>query len=134
MLGTLLSNPQAYGNIVSGGTDTHLLLVDLTSRKITGRQAQGVLEKAGITVNKNLIPFDKLTASVTSGIRLGTAAVTTRGMKGKDIDQIADLIDRAIKFRDDLKKLNQVKKDMLDLTRRFPLYPELKDFKVFPMS
>jgi len=113
--------------IVSGGTDTHLLLVDLNPHNITGKQAQETLEKAGITVNKNLIPFDKLSPSVTSGIRLGTAAVTTRGMKEKEIDQIADLIDRAIKFRNNLQKLNQIKKDILDLTRKFPLYPELKN-------
>ena len=87
--------------LVSGGTDTHLLLVDLTSRNITGKQAQVVLEKAGITVNKNLIPFDKSGPAVTSGIRLGTAAITTRGMKEKEIEQIADFIDQAVKGADD---------------------------------
>jgi glycine hydroxymethyltransferase len=112
--------------IVSGGTDNHLLLIDLTSRNITGRQAQQVLEKAGITVNKNLIPFDRLSALVTSGVRLGTAAITTRGMKEKEIEQIADLIDRAVKYRDNPKKLKQLKKEVLVLTRRFPLYPELR--------
>lgn len=113
--------------IVSGGTDTHLILVDLASFNITGKQAQEALEKAGITVNKNLIPFDKLTASVTSGIRLGTAAVTTRGMKEKEMNQIADLIDRALKYRNNLKGLGQIKKGVVDLTRRFPLYPELRN-------
>ncbi len=113
--------------IVSGGTDTHLLLVDLTSRNITGRQAQDALEKAGITVNKNLIPFDKLAPAITSGIRLGTAAVTTRGMKEQEMDRIADLIDRAIKYRDDAKGLDGIKRDVLHLTRKFPLYPELKN-------
>jgi glycine hydroxymethyltransferase len=101
--------------------------VDLTSRNITGKEAQEVLEKAGITVNKNLIPFDKLTASVTSGVRLGTPAITTRGMKEKEIDRIADFIDRAIKYKDDLKMLSRIKKEVLDLTGKFPLYSELKE-------
>ena len=112
--------------IVSGGTDTHLLLLDLTSRNITGRQAQEVLEKAGITVNKNLIPFDRLAALITSGIRLGSAAVTARGMQEKEMDLIADLIDQAIKYRDNLKQLKEIKRDVLSLTKRFPLYPELR--------
>lgn len=113
--------------IVSGGTDNHLLLIDLTSCNITGEQAQEVLEKAGITVNKNLIPFDKLAASVTSGIRLGTAAVTTRGIKEKQIDRVADLIDRALESRDNSGKLIRIKAEVLDLTRKFPLYPELRN-------
>jgi glycine hydroxymethyltransferase len=113
--------------IVSGGTDTHLLLVDLSSFDITGKQAQEVLEKAGITVNKNLIPFDKLSASLTSGIRLGTAAITTRGMKEGQMDQIADLIDQTIRHRAEAKKLGEIKKEVLNLTKRFALYPELKE-------
>ena len=113
--------------IVSGGTDNHLVLVDLTSRNITGKEAQEVLEKAGITVNKNLIPFDKLTASVTSGVRLGTPAITTRGMKEKEIERIADFIDRAIRYKDDLKMLSRIKKEVLDLTGKFPLYSELRE-------
>ena len=113
--------------IVSGGTDNHLLLLDLTPHNITGKQAQAVLEKAGITVNKNLIPFDRLAASITSGIRLGTAAITTQGMKEKEMDRIADLIDQAVKYRNNLKKLKEIKRDVLDLTRSFCLYPELRD-------
>jgi glycine hydroxymethyltransferase len=112
--------------IVSGGTDTHLLLVDLTPKGITGSYASRVLEEAGITVNKNLIPFDKRGAAVTSGIRLGTAAVTTRGMKETQMRQIAQFIDEAIDTNGDHKKLQEVKKKVLALTRRFPLYPELK--------
>jgi glycine hydroxymethyltransferase len=114
-------------SIVSGGTDNHLLLLDLTSRNITGNQAQETLEKAGITVNKNLIPFDRLSASITSGIRLGTSAVTTRGMGKKEMGQIADLIDQSISNRDNPNILNKIKKRVLDLTRRFPLYPELRN-------
>lgn len=112
--------------IVSGGTDTHLVLVDLTLRNITGLDAQRVLELAGITVNKNLIPFDKLSPVITSGIRLGTAAVTTREMKEPEIDQIVDFIDRAVKYRAEPEKLQEIKQDVLGLTRRFPLYPELR--------
>jgi glycine hydroxymethyltransferase len=112
-------------NIISGGTDNHLILLDLASRRITGRQAQEVLGKAGITVNKNLIPFDRLSASVTSGIRLGTAAVTTRGMGYRQMDEIADLIDQSVKNRDNPDQLARIKRRVLGLTRRFPLYPEL---------
>jgi glycine hydroxymethyltransferase len=111
--------------VVSGGTDNHLLLVDLSSRDINGKQAQKTLERAGITVNKNLIPFDKLPALTTSGIRLGTAAVTTRGMKDKEMNQIADFIDRAIEHRDNFARLRKIKSAVLDLTKKFPLYPEL---------
>ncbi|MBU0549015.1 MAG: serine hydroxymethyltransferase [Candidatus Omnitrophica bacterium] len=114
-------------DIISGGTDTHLLLVDLSSRNINGKLAQELLQKANITVNKNLIPFDKLSASITSGIRLGTAAVTTRGMKEKEIALIADFIDRAVKNRDNPQELAKIKKEVLDLTGKFPLYPELKN-------
>ncbi|MCM8757768.1 MAG: serine hydroxymethyltransferase [Candidatus Omnitrophica bacterium] len=108
--------------IVSGGTDTHLILVDLTPKGITGNEASLILEKVGITVNKNLIPFDKNSPAVTSGIRLGTPAVTTRGMKESQMRLIADFIDRAIKFRNDPKKLDGIKEEVLDLTKKFPLY------------
>ena len=112
--------------IVSGGTDTHLLLVDLTQKGITGSDASWILEEAGITVNKNLIPFDKKSPAVTSGIRLGTAAVTTRGMKEIQMRQIARFINEAIETNGDHQKLQAVKRKVLALTRRFPLYPELK--------
>jgi glycine hydroxymethyltransferase len=111
--------------IVSGGTDTHLLLVDLTSKRITGSDASSMLGQAGITVNKNLIPFDKKSPSVTSGIRLGTAAVTTRGMKEREMRQIAEFINEAIEASDEPKKLKEIKERVLKLTRRFPLYAEL---------
>ena len=111
--------------IVSGGTDTHLMLVDLTDKGITGADASAVLGEAGITVNKNLIPFDKKSASVTSGIRLGTAAVTTRGMKEFHMRQIAQFINEAIEASDDPKKLKQIKHKVLSLTRKFPLHPHL---------
>jgi glycine hydroxymethyltransferase len=111
--------------LVSGGTDTHLLLVDLSEKGVTGKDASSILEQAGITVNKNLIPFDKKSASVTSGIRLGTAAVTTRGMKEFHMRKIARFINNAIDSSDDPKALSEIKKEVLGLTKKFPLYPEL---------
>ena len=113
--------------IVSGGTDTHLMLVDLTEKGITGADASAVLEQAGITVNKNLIPFDKKGAAVTSGIRIGVPAVTTRGMKEFQMRQIAGAIDKAIEVSDSPQELAKIKKEILKLTKRFPLYPELKE-------
>ncbi|MCX5702802.1 MAG: serine hydroxymethyltransferase, partial [Candidatus Omnitrophica bacterium] len=111
--------------IVSGGTDTHLILVDLTEKAITGRDASEALEHAGITVNKNLIPFDKKGAGTTSGIRLGTAAVTTRGMKEFHMRQIAQFIDEAVDASSDMEKLKEIKRRVLGLTKKFPLYREL---------
>jgi glycine hydroxymethyltransferase len=113
--------------IVSGGTDTHLMLVDLTEKGITGQDASAILEQAGITVNKNLIPFDKKGAVVTSGIRVGVPAVTTRGMKEFQMRQIAGFIDKAIEVSDSPKELEKIRKEVLALTKRFPLYPELKE-------
>lgn len=111
--------------IVSGGTDTHLILVDLTQEGLTGADASLVLEQANITVNKNLIPFDKKSPATTSGIRLGTAAVTTRGMKEFHMRQIAQFIDEAIEASDKPEKLNEIKEKVLILTKKFPLYIEL---------
>ena len=111
--------------IVSGGTDTHLLLVDLTEQGLTGADASFALEEAGITVNKNLIPFDKKSAATTSGIRLGTAALTTRGMKEFHMRQIAQFIREAIEASGDPKTLSKIKEKVLTLTKRFPLYPDL---------
>jgi len=111
--------------IVSGGTDTHLMLVDLTEKGITGADASLALGHAGITVNKNLIPFDKKSAGVTSGIRLGTAAVTTRGLKEFHMRQIAKWINRAVESSDNLVELNKIRQEVLSLTKKFPLYPEL---------
>ncbi len=111
--------------IVSGGTDTHLSLVDLTSKDITGKDASAILGEAGITVNKNLIPFDAKAPAITSGIRLGTPAVTTRGMKEAEMRLIAELIDRALVTRDSASRLVEIKKEVIKLTKKFPLYPEL---------
>jgi glycine hydroxymethyltransferase len=111
--------------IVSGGTDTHLSLVDLTPKRITGADASMVLGEVNITVNKNLIPFDKKSPSTTSGIRLGTAAVTTRGMKEIHMRHITQFINEAIEASGNPKRLEEVRQEVLSLTRRFPLYPAL---------
>lgn len=108
--------------IVSGGTDNHLLLVDLTNNRISGKVAAAALDRAGITVNKNLIPFDKKSASITSGIRLGTPSATTRGMKMEEMRAIAGFIDKVLKNIKDEKTLNSVKSEVMNLTRNFPLY------------
>jgi len=112
--------------IVSGGTDNHMFLVDLTEKMIAGKDAQVLLENVNITLNKNLIPYDPLPPQQASGVRIGTPAVTTRGIKEPQIDSIANFIDEAIKFRGDLKKLKEIKSGVLELTDKFPLYPELK--------
>ena len=113
--------------LVSGGTDNHLLLVDLTDRGITGKEAASALDKAGITVNKNLIPFDKKSPAVTSGIRLGTPAITARGMREGQMKLIAEFIDNALRRTKDKKALSDVKKEVKALTKKFPLYKDLID-------
>jgi glycine hydroxymethyltransferase len=110
--------------LVSGGTDTHLLLVDLTLRGVTGKDAQEALDRAWITVNKNGIPFDTKGPMVTSGIRVGTPAVTTRGMKEAEMTQIAGLMDRVLSKLGDAATEAAVRAEVQELTSRFPLYPE----------
>jgi glycine hydroxymethyltransferase len=112
--------------LVSGGTDNHLMLVDVFSKGITGKAAESALGKAGITVNKNAIPFDTNPPMVASGIRVGTPAVTTRGMREPEMDTIADLIARALATPEDEHALSMVKQEVERLTRRFPLYAELQ--------
>ena len=109
-------------DLVSGGTDNHLMLVDLTIKDITGKEAEEALVKAGITVNKNTIPFETKSPFVTSGIRIGTPAVTTKGMKEKEMKVIAELIDEAIKKRNDEVKLSLIKEQVRELCARFPFY------------
>ena len=110
--------------LVSGGTDNHLMLVDVFSKGITGKVAEGALGKAGITVNKNAIPFDQNPPMVASGVRIGTPAVTTRGMREADMAVIAELIARALKTPDDDGALGVVRAEVEALCRKFPLYPE----------
>jgi glycine hydroxymethyltransferase len=113
-------------NIVSGGTDNHLMLVDLRNKNITGKVAEKALDVAGITVNKNTVPKETQSPFVTSGIRIGTPAVTTRGMKEREMEIIAGLIDRIVKAPEDAAVGEMVREEVLDLTRKFPLYPTLK--------
>ncbi len=112
--------------IVSGGTDTHLMLVDLNNKNISGKDAALALDRAKITVNKNLIPFDSKSPSLTSGIRLGTPAVTTRGMREKEMREIAELIDVVLASPEDEKVIEEVRRRVSRLTKRFPLYSHLK--------
>jgi glycine hydroxymethyltransferase len=110
--------------LVSGGTDNHLMLVDVFSKGITGKAAEGALGKAGITVNKNAIPFDQNPPMVASGIRIGTPAVTTRGMREPEMDVIAGLITRTLATPDDDRALGMIRTEVETLCRKFPLYPE----------
>jgi glycine hydroxymethyltransferase len=110
--------------LVSGGTDNHLMLVDVFSKGITGKAAEAALGRAGITVNKNAIPFDKNPPMVASGIRIGTPAVTTRGMCESEMDQIADLVVRVLASPEDDAVLGAVKREVERLCKKFPLYPE----------
>jgi len=110
--------------LVSGGTDTHLMLVDLTSRSITGKDAQEALDRAWITVNKNTVPFETKSPMVTSGIRIGTPAVTTRGMREAEMVEIARLIDRVLSDLGSSAVEAKVRGEVQELTNRFPLYPE----------
>lgn len=108
--------------IISGGTDNHLMLIDLTSKKLTGRQAEDALIQADITINKNMVPFDKQSPMVTSGMRIGTPAITTRGMKEKEVVRIVELIDEALQKPDDTKHLKSVKRKVNRFVQKFPLY------------
>jgi glycine hydroxymethyltransferase len=109
--------------IVSGGTDNHLFLVDVFSRGITGKEAEEALERAGITVNKNTIPFDQNPPMVASGLRIGTPAITTRGMGPGDMERVGDLICSALEQRGDEAALARIKAEVAEFTAGFPLYP-----------
>ena len=108
--------------IISGGTDNHLMLIDLGNKELTGKQAEETLGKVDITINKNMVPFDKRSPFVTSGMRVGTAAVTTRGLKEEDMLKIVDLIDRSLSSFEDEATLAQIKKEVNDWMVQFPLY------------
>ena len=105
--------------MISDGTDNHLLLIDLTNKNITGREAQDLLDKVYITTNKNTIPNEKLSPNITSGLRIGTAAITTRGMKEGEAQKIIELISITL---DKKENLEIIRKEVLDLTSKFPVY------------
>ena len=107
--------------IISGGTDNHLMLINLRSKGLTGQLAEEALGKAAITINKNMVPFDDLPPFVTSGIRLGTPAITTRGIKEENIDQVVDFIDAVLSDPKDERKLNTIRKKLCDWMKHFPL-------------
>jgi glycine hydroxymethyltransferase len=110
-------------DIVSGGTDNHLMLVDLRNKGLTGKVAEQALDRAGITVNKNTVPKETQSPFVTSGIRIGTAAVTTRGLKQGEMQRVAELIDATLAAPDDVTVGERVRADVRELTSAFPLYP-----------
>ena len=111
--------------IISGGTDNHLMLIDLRNKNLTGKKAQESLDKAHITLNKNAVPFDDKSPFVTSGMRVGVPAITTRGMKEADMQAVVDFIDRVLMNTDDEKTIASVKQEVGSFMKSFPLYPEL---------
>ena len=112
-------------DVISSGTDNHLMLIDLTNKNITGKQAENSLELAGMTVNKNMVPFDQRSPFVTSGIRVGTPALTTRGMKENEMVRIAEFINEAVNKYNDEKSLLDIKNSIKEFASKFPLYSEL---------
>ncbi len=129
----IISNAQAMSSaflkrgyeIVSGGTDNHLMLIDLRNKNISGKKAEAVLGKADITINKNMVPFDDKSAFVTSGIRVGVAAITTRNMKENHMETIVDFIDRSLMHADDDNYQEKLSAEVREFMKAFPLYPEL---------
>jgi glycine hydroxymethyltransferase len=113
-------------NVISGGTDNHLMLVDLRSKNLTGKEVQEALDEAGITVNKNAVPFDDKSPLITSGIRIGTPALTTRGMKEEEMEAVGDLIDEVVRNIGKKDVYASVARKVEQLCLRFPLYPELR--------
>jgi|TARA_Y100000310_G_scaffold83358_2_gene80022 glycine hydroxymethyltransferase len=111
--------------LVSGGTDTHVILIDLTNKDVTGKAAEKALEKAGITVNKNMVPFDQRSPFITSGMRVGTPAITTRGMGKDEMNRIVDLIDDVVADVENAATIKRVKAEVKVLCESFPLYQEL---------
>jgi glycine hydroxymethyltransferase len=109
-------------NLVSGGTDNHLMLLDFTDTELTGKVAEAVLEKAGITANKNAVPFDTRSPFVTSGVRIGTPASTTRGLKEKEMRQVGAWIDEALQNIENDTVLVKIRGEIRELCQQFPLY------------
>ena len=123
---TLADQLMKFGfDVVSGGTDNHLMLIDLSNKNISGKKAENALERAGITVNKNMVPFDTKSPFVTSGIRIGTPAVTTRGMKENEMRRIAEIINKAIENAENESILDGLVNEVKDLCSGFPLYKDI---------
>ena len=108
--------------IISGGTDNHSMLIDLRSKNITGKEAENALVEADITVNKNMVPFDTQSPFVTSGIRIGTPAITTRGLKEKDMPLIVELMDKVLMNKDNTALIKEVKSEVHQLMKDLPLF------------
>ena len=131
----VIKNAQAFAGkltsmgyyIISGGTDNHLMLVDLRNKNLTGKDTQEALDQAGITVNKNAVPFDDKSPLITSGIRIGTPAVTTRGMKESEMEVIAELIDKVLSNIGNQNIYREVELSVKELCNKFPLYPKLQN-------
>jgi len=130
----VLKNAKALANrlmdngfkLISDGTDNHLMLIDLTNKNVTGKQAEVALDEAGITCNKNMVPFDTRSPFDPSGIRIGTPAITTRGFKETDMKVIADAMNKIIENINNKEVIEGVKQDILELCKKYPLYPEIK--------
>ena len=110
--------------IISGGTDNHCMLIDLRSKNLTGKEAEKALGEADITVNKNMVPFDDKSPFVTSGIRIGTPAITSRGLKEKDCLKVVEYIDAALKHKDNPKEIAKLKSKINTMMAKFPLFAE----------
>ena len=127
---SVLDNAQCFAdefknkdyNLISGGTDTHLVLIDLQNKNISGKAAEIALDEAGITVNKNMIPYDPKSPFVTSGIRVGSPAMTTRGMGVEEVKIIVDLINQVILNHDNKEKINSVRAQVNELCSSYPIY------------
>jgi len=111
--------------LISGGTDNHLMLIDLRNKNISGKKAEQALVQADITLNKNMVPFDDKSAFVTSGIRIGTAAITTRGMKEADMQFVVNVVDKVLMNADDTALIESVRFEVNEFMKQFVLYPEL---------
>ncbi len=112
-------------DLISNGTDNHLMLIDLRNKNLTGKKAQETLDKAHITLNKNAVPFDDKSPFVTSGIRVGVPAITTRGMKESDMETVVAMLDKVLQHTEDEKTISDTKAEVKELMQKFPLYPEL---------
>ncbi|MEI9943471.1 MAG: hypothetical protein WDN26_04555 [Chitinophagaceae bacterium] len=111
--------------IISNGTDNHLMLIDLRNKNLTGKKAQETLDKAHITLNKNAVPFDDKSPFVTSGIRVGVPAITTRGMKEAHMETVVEMVDKILMNIDNENTITTIKAEVKDFMKQFPLYPEL---------